>query len=104
MLRSGARQKQIFPTRRLRVSLFRRRPVGKICFCRGAKWCLMSAGMNQTHPLTTTTFELPGYRVAKCFGVVRGRSKFFPPGGFGFLYSEGARWEKFASAAAQSGV
>jgi uncharacterized protein YbjQ (UPF0145 family) len=28
--------------------------------------------MNQTHPLTTTTFELPGYRVARSFGVVRG--------------------------------
>jgi uncharacterized protein YbjQ (UPF0145 family) len=28
--------------------------------------------MNQTHPLTTTTFELPGYRVTKSFGVVRG--------------------------------
>jgi uncharacterized protein YbjQ (UPF0145 family) len=28
--------------------------------------------MNQTHPLTSTTFELPGYRVAKSFGVVRG--------------------------------
>jgi len=28
--------------------------------------------MSQTHPLTTTTFELPGYRVARCFGVVRG--------------------------------
>jgi len=28
--------------------------------------------MSLTHPLTTTTFELPGYRVAKCFGVVRG--------------------------------
>src|SRR5947208_2760729 len=28
--------------------------------------------MSQTHPLTTTTFELPGYRVAKSFGVVRG--------------------------------
>ena len=25
-----------------------------------------------THPLTTTTFELPGYRVTKSFGVVRG--------------------------------
>jgi uncharacterized protein YbjQ (UPF0145 family) len=25
-----------------------------------------------THPLTTTTFELPGYRVVKCHGVVRG--------------------------------
>jgi uncharacterized protein YbjQ (UPF0145 family) len=28
--------------------------------------------MSQTHPLTTTAFELPGYRVAKSFGVVRG--------------------------------
>jgi len=28
--------------------------------------------MSLTHPLTTTTFELPGYRVAKSFGVVRG--------------------------------
>src|SRR5476651_345966 len=25
-----------------------------------------------THPLTTTTFELTGYRVVKSFGVVRG--------------------------------
>src|SRR5215471_16006571 len=30
------------------------------------------AVMSQTHPLTTTTFELPGYRVVKSFGVVRG--------------------------------
>jgi uncharacterized protein YbjQ (UPF0145 family) len=28
--------------------------------------------MSTTHPLTTTTFELPGYRVTKSFGVVRG--------------------------------
>jgi len=28
--------------------------------------------MNLTHPLTTTTFELPGYRVVKSFGLVRG--------------------------------
>ena len=28
--------------------------------------------MSLTHPLTTTTFELPGYRVAKSYGVVRG--------------------------------
>lgn len=28
--------------------------------------------MNETHPLTTTAFDLPGYRVTKCFGVVRG--------------------------------
>lgn len=28
--------------------------------------------MSQTHPLTTTTFELPGYRAIKSHGVVRG--------------------------------
>jgi uncharacterized protein YbjQ (UPF0145 family) len=28
--------------------------------------------MSQTHALTTTTFELPGYRVTKSLGVVRG--------------------------------
>ncbi len=28
--------------------------------------------MSKTHPLTTTTFDLPGYRVVKSFGVVRG--------------------------------
>src|SRR5713226_4058031 len=28
--------------------------------------------MSQTHPLTTTAFELPGYRVVKSVGVVRG--------------------------------
>jgi uncharacterized protein YbjQ (UPF0145 family) len=28
--------------------------------------------MNLTHPLTTTTFDLPGYTVTKSFGVVRG--------------------------------
>ncbi len=28
--------------------------------------------MSETHPLTTTAFELPGYRVLKSFGVVRG--------------------------------
>ena len=32
----------------------------------------MQSGMSQTHPLTTTAFELPGYRVVKSFGVVRG--------------------------------
>lgn len=29
-------------------------------------------GMSATHPLTTTAFELPGYRVVKSLGVVRG--------------------------------
>ena len=28
--------------------------------------------MSQTHPLTTTTFDLPGYRTTKSHGVVRG--------------------------------
>jgi uncharacterized protein YbjQ (UPF0145 family) len=28
--------------------------------------------MSQTHPLTTTAFELCGYRITKSFGVVRG--------------------------------
>ena len=28
--------------------------------------------MSTTHPLTTTTFEIPGYQVKKNFGVVRG--------------------------------
>jgi len=28
--------------------------------------------MSQTHSLKTTTFELPGYRVVKSFGVMRG--------------------------------
>ena len=32
----------------------------------------MRTRMNDTHPLTTTAFELPGYRVVKGFGVVRG--------------------------------
>jgi uncharacterized protein YbjQ (UPF0145 family) len=30
------------------------------------------AAMNTTHPFTTTAFEIPGYRVTKNFGVVRG--------------------------------
>jgi uncharacterized protein YbjQ (UPF0145 family) len=32
----------------------------------------MQAGMSATHPLTTTAFELPGYRVVRAHGVVRG--------------------------------
>ncbi len=28
--------------------------------------------MNQTHPLTTTAFDLPGFRTVKSLGVVRG--------------------------------
>jgi len=33
---------------------------------------VFNPGMSQTHPLTTTTFDLPGYRINKSFGVVRG--------------------------------
>ena len=32
----------------------------------------MSTALSQTHPLTTTAFELPGFRVVRSFGVVRG--------------------------------
>ena len=32
----------------------------------------LAPNMSRTHPLTTTAFELPGYRVIKSFGVVRG--------------------------------
>ena len=46
--------------------------VGKINFFPQDGSCLISSAMSQTHPLTTTTFELPGYRVVKSFGVVRG--------------------------------
>ncbi len=28
--------------------------------------------MSQTHPLTSTTFDLPGYRTVRSLGVVRG--------------------------------
>jgi uncharacterized protein YbjQ (UPF0145 family) len=28
--------------------------------------------MSETHPLTTTTFDLPGYRIVRSHGVVRG--------------------------------
>ena len=42
-------------------------------------WLLQGRGvvfnqwvMSQTHPLTTTGFDLPGYKITKSFGVVRG--------------------------------
>jgi uncharacterized protein YbjQ (UPF0145 family) len=47
--------------------------LGRIRFCCGRKWCsIRRQAMSQTHPLTTTAFEMPGYRVVKSFGVVRG--------------------------------
>ena len=33
---------------------------------------VFNAGMSDTHPFTTTAFDVPGYRVVKNFGVVRG--------------------------------
>jgi len=35
-------------------------------------WCSMNPTMNATHPFTTTSFDVAGYRVVKNFGVVRG--------------------------------
>ena len=40
--------------------------------CRKGNWCCIIEPMNTTHPFTTTAFELPGFRVVKNFGVVRG--------------------------------
>lgn len=34
--------------------------------------CLISGPMSNTHALTTTAFDLPGYRITRSFGVVRG--------------------------------
>ncbi len=44
----------------------------RILFCPGAGSCSIRGLMSQTHPLTTTAFELPGYRITQSFGVVRG--------------------------------
>jgi|SRR5688572_7542279 len=33
---------------------------------------MFNRGMSHTHPLTTTAFELTGYRIVKSHGVVRG--------------------------------
>jgi uncharacterized protein YbjQ (UPF0145 family) len=33
---------------------------------------VFNADMSDTHPFTTTTFDIPGYRVVKNLGVVRG--------------------------------
>ena len=33
---------------------------------------VFNLAMLATHPLTTTAFDLPGYRITKSFGVVRG--------------------------------
>jgi uncharacterized protein YbjQ (UPF0145 family) len=46
--------------------------LASLTFCCGAEWGSICIRMSDTHPLTTTTFELPGYRIKKSFGVVRG--------------------------------
>ena len=45
---------------------------GKFSFCAGRELCSIGFAMNNTHALTTTAFELPGYGIVKSFGVVRG--------------------------------
>ena len=52
--------------------LFEAFPSQKILSSPAAGGVQFSGIVNQTHPLTTTAFELPGYRVAKNYGVVRG--------------------------------
>ena len=48
-------------------------PLGKINFSLTADLCFNGLRlMNNTHALTTTAFELPGYHVRRSFGVVRG--------------------------------
>jgi uncharacterized protein YbjQ (UPF0145 family) len=37
-----------------------------------ACWLRFNLSMSHTHPLTTTAFELVGYRILKSHGVVRG--------------------------------
>jgi uncharacterized protein YbjQ (UPF0145 family) len=37
-----------------------------------ARAFVFNSNMSMTHPLTTTAFELAGYRITKSFGVVRG--------------------------------
>ena len=39
---------------------------------RGVVFNQWPMSQTQTHPLTTTAFELPGYHITKSFGVVRG--------------------------------
>jgi hypothetical protein len=48
-----------------------RRPK-QLCFASVAGFLFNGPRMSQTHPLTTTAFELPGCRVVQSFGVVRG--------------------------------
>jgi uncharacterized protein YbjQ (UPF0145 family) len=43
----------------------------KSFFVRAKLWLNITT-MNKTHALTTTAFEMPGYRVTRSFGVVRG--------------------------------
>jgi uncharacterized protein YbjQ (UPF0145 family) len=44
----------------------------ELLFTAGAVLNAVTLIMDQTHPLTTTAFDLPGYRIVQSFGVVRG--------------------------------
>lgn len=49
--------------------------VGMVSGCFLLLWgwkLVLNRDMSQTHPLTTTSFELPGYRTVASLGVVRG--------------------------------
>ena len=45
---------------------------GKIWLLRMRRVVFNQQVMSMTHPLTTTAFDLPGFRITKSFGVVRG--------------------------------
>jgi uncharacterized protein YbjQ (UPF0145 family) len=47
-------------------------PPRDFAFAGGVGRVQSMAYMSMTHPLTTTAFELPGYRIVNSFGVVRG--------------------------------
>ncbi len=44
----------------------------KMAFAGGASGVQSRQDMSQTHPLTSTAFDLPGYRTVRSLGVVRG--------------------------------
>jgi uncharacterized protein YbjQ (UPF0145 family) len=45
---------------------------GKISLLRMRRVVFNQWVMSMTHPLTTTTFDLPGFHITKSYGVVRG--------------------------------
>ena len=47
-------------------------PDNKIWLLRARRVVFNQRVMSMAHPLTTTAFDLPGFRITKSFGVVRG--------------------------------